>query len=100
MTEEDIKKNFNLKLLRENGLGGLATKSSCIPYKAIDFAYPGRFKPCEFKMSLGGIWDSDETKLEAIKWLVKEKLKFSNDDIRGKLNKMLFEEYGLNGLIY
>lgn len=99
MTDEDIKEKFTLKLLRDNGLGGLAAKFSCVPYKAIELTYPGRFKPWEFKMSPGGVWDSDENKLEAIKWLVEEKLKFNDDDIKRYFSAKLISENGLRGLL-
>ncbi|MDF2884826.1 MAG: hypothetical protein K0R54_5396 [Clostridiaceae bacterium] len=50
------------------------------PYKTINNAYPGEFKPWELKMCPMGFWN-ERTAGEAVRWLVEEKLKLKEEEI-------------------
>lgn len=68
------------------------------PYRAVDATYPNKFKPWEFKQAPMEYW-TIENGIIATKWLIEEKLNFSNEDIKEKLSVNLFERYGLLGML-
>ena len=51
------------------------------PFKAINKAYPERFKMWQFKSVSRNYWKDDNNIKEAIEWLIKEKLKKTNCNI-------------------
>lgn len=82
--------------------GMLTTVYDGSPYKAIEDAYPGRFKPWEFKITPNGIWTGEHAygnAAEATRWLVEEKLQIPIEDIPQKIRKNSFIEHGLSGML-
>lgn len=72
-------------------------------YRAIEAAYPGKFKPWEFKRRPRGIWqgkDAYRNAAEATKWLIEEKLKISSKEAPDKLTRDAFIEHGLSGMLH
>ena len=99
LSNEEVLNQWNAKLLKTNRLQGmLKALFFGSPYLAIDAAYPGKFKPWEFKGIPQGYW-SRETGIEAIKWLVEDKLKLSDEEIFHALTIEIFKDYGLNGML-
>lgn len=98
-TDEDIKQNLSAETFKENGLGIMLVqmfKSS--PYKAINATYPSRFKPWELKSVSKGYW-TIETGIEATKWLIETKLKWTDEDVKQKLSLNVFKQNGLYGML-
>jgi hypothetical protein len=82
LTEEEIPDKINYNIFRKNGLGGmLQTLYNSSPFEAIDALYPGKYKPWEFHVK--NFWknESIETARKAIRWLVEEKLGFSEKEL-------------------
>ena len=99
-TEEDIKDKLSQKLLIEYKLSGMINIYYCnSPYKAINDAYPNKFKPWEFKYTTLNTWDNEETCREAVKWLIEEKLQWTEDEIRNNLSQKAFNNNKLRGLL-
>ena len=97
--EQDIKENFSLKLIKENKLAGmLICCFNGVVYDAIDNAYPNKFKPWEFKKLEMGKWTEKNSK-EATKWLIEEKLKLTDEEIKNKLSFKIFKENGLGTML-
>lgn len=97
--ENDIKKNININIFKSNSLTGMISKYfNASPFKAIDNAYPGRFKPWELKSVSKNYWNKDTAK-EATIWMVEEKLKWNDKDIKEKLSARIFYSNGLGGLL-
>jgi predicted transposase YbfD/YdcC len=97
--DEDIMKKLSAKSFRENGLGGMLSvvfKDS--PFEAINLAYPGKFKPWELRQTQLGFW-SISMGIEATKWLIEEKLKWTDEDVINKLSYDLFRKNGLGGML-
>lgn len=97
--EQDIKENLTVKLIKENKLAGMLT--SCFngdSYNAINNAYPNKFKPWEFKKIYMNNWTMENSK-EATRWLVEEKLKFSDDELKDKLSYKTFKDNGLGSML-
>ena len=67
-------------------------------FKALNSAYPNKFKPWELKQVPNSYW-ALERGIEATKWLIEEKLKWSDDDIKEKLSVRIFCKYRLSGMI-
>ena len=98
-SDDDIKQNLSLKIFKENPLVGmLNVLFNGSPYLAIENAYPGKFKPWEFTQVPKNFWNL-KTASEATIWLIEEKLKWSDDDIKLKLSSNIFEKNSLCGML-
>jgi hypothetical protein len=64
-------------------------------------AYPNEYKAFEFVNCRipQSYWCEKENRVDAIKWLIEDKLKWSLEDIREKFNKRILEEHGLATLM-
>ena len=72
------------------------------PYKAIDTAYPGRFKKWQFYSVGNGYWTGTEGlkhAKEALEWLIHEELKLDVEEIPSVMGKKTFKQYGLAGML-
>lgn len=97
--EETVYKNLNIKVFNENRLGGMVSllfKSS--PIKALENAYPLKYKVWRFKIVRNNYWNEDTVK-EAIKWLIEEKLKYSLEEVYEKLGTKDFSENGMGSML-
>lgn len=98
--DEEVLKYFNYELFRNNGLHNmLKYVFDYSPYKALNSAYPNKYKAWQFQQSPRHCWDSDANCIEAIKWLIEDRLKFSDYEIKTKLSTRLFKENGLGGMM-
>lgn len=94
-TDEEVKEKLCEKVFREHKLSGmLEYVFGRSPFKAIENAYPGKYLPWEFKSCYKGIWEDEEKKEAAIKWLL-EKVK---KDKFEELTNVDFLHNGLGGL--
>ena len=98
-SDEDIKEKISARIFNENSLWGmLSILFNGSPYLAIENAYPGKFKQWELPCVPHLFWNM-ETAKEATIWLIEEKLKWSDEDIRKKLSKKIFKENSLGGML-
>ncbi len=70
-------------------------------FKAIDFVYPGVFKPWEFPKGMTGIWDGKIGRTrahQAIKLMIKD-LQITRDQIPKNINYRIFKEFNLGGML-
>jgi hypothetical protein len=94
-SETDIKKLIRVSTFTVNGLGGMfGIIYGASPFKAINALYPHKFKPWELKQIPKKYWTL-ESGIKATKWLVEEKLKWSENDMKKKLSRKVFNEHGL-----
>lgn len=99
LTDENLKEKLSVKLFEENNLlGMLDICFNFSPFKAIEAAYPGKFKPWEFNRCPSFYW-TKENGIKATKWLIEEKLKWSYNDIKEKLTNYIFITNGLSGML-
>lgn len=97
-TDEEIKKNYSAQLLKDNKLSGMfKTLFDNSSYSVINFIYPNKFKPWEFKHAPKNFWNQ-ETMTKAIKWLIEDKLKLLDEQIL-EISCQTFIDHGLWGLI-
>ena len=99
LSDEELKKELSLSFLKENKLNGML--SCCFnnsPYNAINNAYPNKFKEWEFNSVCMNYWN-DETAKDAIKWLIEDKLKLTEEELKETLSQDLFFKNGLSGLL-
>lgn len=97
--DEQIKNQFNVDLLKKYNLLGML--DSCFnnsPWKAINSTYPGRFKPWELNQVPRSYWNK-ENSINAVKWLVEEKLKLTDDELKEKLSAKMFNDNGLSRML-
>ena len=100
LTDEEIKKNLNAKLFEDNCLGGmLACRFNSSPFNAINTAYEGKYNEWEFGMTPINYWSDISNGVKSVKWLIEDKLKISDEDLKDKLSEKLFSENGLSGML-
>ena len=98
-SDEDVRKKISVSIFKKNLLGGMLTiLFNNSPYLAIENAYPGKFKPWELPSVQKKIWNM-ETAKEATMWLIEEKLKWGDEDVRRNLSKNTFKENSLVGML-
>ena len=99
LTDEEIKEQLSVKLFKDNKLSGML--QLCFngsPYQAINTIYPNKFKEWEFKCTPNSFW-TKEKGIEATKWLVEEKLKLTDEELKEQLFKKLFKDNNLYGML-
>lgn len=95
MTEEVLKRQWNHKFFIDNRLQAMVRRIfSSSAYEAINAVYPGRFKPWEFRC-VGDYYWTEETLVEAVRWLIDEKLKLTEDEIKYYWSYKFLEQYQL-----
>lgn len=95
LTEEELKKRWTHRFLIENRLQSMIQRVFLNnAYEAINAVYPGRFKPWEFRSIEDGYW-TDETLVEAVRWLIDDKLKLTEDEIKYLWSYKFLEEHQL-----
>lgn len=99
---EEVPKKVTAKTFHEVGLFRLLVEYfDSSYYKALEYAYPGHFKPWHFPKGMTGIWDGKKGKMraiEAIKHMIND-LNISLEDIPRKINYTIFKAYGLGGML-
>ena len=99
LSDEELKEQLSAKLFIDNQLGGML--QNCFngsPYQAINIAYPNKFKEWDFKMTPINFW-TKEKGIEVTKWLIEEKLKLTDDEIKEHLSQKLFKDNNLAGML-
>ena len=100
LTDEEIKEQLSQNLFKDNALYNmLGTCFNGSPYQAINTIYPNKFKEWEFKSVPMYFW-SKEKGVEATKWLIEEKLKLTDNQLKEQLSQKLFRNNNLGGMLY
>ena len=98
-SDEDVRRNLSKNTFKENSLRGmLDVLFNGSPYFAIENAYPGKFKAWEFAKVPKNFWNL-KTASEATIWLIEEKLRWSDEDVRRNLSQNTFKEKSLRGML-
>lgn len=98
-SEADVKKKLSHETFKENELGGMLQagfKGST--YKALNNAYPGKYYEWELGVTPHNYWNL-ETAKTATMWLIEEKLKWGENEVKEKLCTKIFIENGLYGML-
>lgn len=94
--DEDVKKNLCESIFRKHKLSGMLEYTfDRSPFKAINNAYPNKFKEWEFKAAPKHIWENEDKRNEAIRWLL---IKVNKDKFE-ELTNVDFINNGLGGLM-
>ena len=100
LTDEEIKKQLSQTLFQDNKLlGMLQFCFNSSPYLAINTLYPKKFKEWEFKNVPINFWNKEKG-IEATKWLIEEKLKLTDEELKEQLSQKLFKDNNLYGMLY
>ena len=98
-TYEDIRNKLTLNIFKKYSVLSMLVKVfNGSPYLAIENAYPGKFKPWEVARVPKNFWNM-ETAREATIWLIEEKLKWSDEDVKEKLTLNTFKENSLKSML-
>ena len=99
-SEEDVLKKLRQKTFHDNRLSGMLMRIfKDSPYLAMNATYPGKYKPWQFAYVPNSYW-TKETGIKATKWLIEEKLKWSEEELFKGLSIKVFRKYGLSGMIH
>lgn len=91
--------NLTSEVFKEHGLAGmLSVLYNESPYLAINSAYPGKYMPWEMPQGYNGIWDDDERKIKAIKWLIETKFKWNHEEVCFNFCNNTIKKNKLDGL--
>lgn len=83
LTHDEITKMTTGSLKKYNLYHLISKKNNIKIYDIIELAFPGEFKPWEFPKIENGFWKNQNNIIEAIKWLIEERLKIN---IQGVIN--------------
>lgn len=98
-THEDIKKYCSQKLFARYKLKGMFNHVfNDSPFQAVNAVYPGQFKEWELNRVPPNFW-TEETGIRATKWLIEERLQWTEDDIREKICLKVFIDNRLYGML-
>ena len=97
-SDDDIKEKLSANTFIKNSLTSIISLFNGSPYLAIENAYPGKFKPWEVARVSKNFWNM-ETAREATIWLIEEKLKWSDEDVKEKLTLNTFKENSLKSML-
>lgn len=97
----EIKENLTKDTFHKNKLGGmLKTLFNSCYFRALENAMPNTFKKWEFKnSSVGNDYWTIETGIEAVKWLVEEKLKLEPGSVPKNIIKQTFIDNNLGSML-
>ena len=96
--EKHVKTSLKTETFKKNRLGAmLAIIFGDSAYRALDTAYPDKYKPWELQNTPLNYWNLD-TGIMATKWLL-EKLKWTDEDILTNICINTFESNGLGGML-
>lgn len=97
---DDIKEKFTRMLLVEHGLATLMGYHYS-SFDIINEIYPNKIYTWELKRSSvsARYWEVKENRVMAIRWLIRDKLKFSHDEVINNLSLENFYKNGLSTLI-
>lgn len=99
LSRDEIIENTCIKFFVKYRLRGmLMLLFNDSPVDAIMECFPNTFNICEFKRVPNNYW-SVETGVEAVKWLLEEKFRFTEDEIKTKCSYKLFKSNNLGGML-
>ena len=99
LTDEELKEQLSVNLFKDNKLFGML--ECCFnysPYQVINTTYPNKFKEWEFKNVPNSFWNK-ERGIKVTKWLIEEKLKLTDEQLKEKLSIKLFTDNNLGSML-
>lgn len=97
-SEQDILNGYGNKFINKVHLYSALKLFNGSAYEYIDYIFPRRFKPWQFSSCPNAYWNN-ETAIEATKWLIEDKLKWNEHEVKQYLNYDLFCEHKLCGML-
>ena len=98
-SEDEVKKNLTTKTFEDNKLiGMLEIVFNRSTFKALNNAYPDKFHEWELSTVPRNYWNL-ETAKKSTKWLIEEKLKWDEVQVKKELEWKVFNDNGLVGML-
>lgn len=98
-TDEDIKNKPIVELFNKYGITTVYVNIfEGNVYNLINTVFPNRFKPWELPYAPKNYWNI-ETGVEAIKWMLEEKLNWNDEDIKKNFKRDTFREFKLEAML-
>lgn len=97
---EDIPKVMNREFFKDNKLYGmLQVVYDKYQFNVLEHVYTNKFKPWELRVTPNGFWGDKENIRMAMVWLIEEKLKWNDEQIKKYYSVEILQSYGLGALI-
>lgn len=98
-TDENIKSKPIYELFNRYGVTTIYVKYfNGNPYNLINTVYPDRFKPWELPYTPKNFWNVETGKL-AVKWMIEDKLNWSEKDIKEKYSLKILKQFKLQAML-
>ena len=94
-TDEDIRTKSIRELFTKYGTTSILSTSTIDTYSLIDSIYPNKFKPCELSSCMPKNYWNVDTGKAAIKWMIEEKLMWSDEDIKENYSMKIIVQFKL-----
>lgn len=97
---DDIKKNVNHQVFIDNNLLGMLKRAfNSSLWECLNYVFPNTFKPWEIGSHVPNNYWTIEKGIEATRYLLETKLKWTKEDICKKYCKQIFIDNNLYGMI-
>lgn len=98
-SREDVCAGFGYTTFEYYKLCGMLNMSyQGSPFKALNSAYPGEYKQWELGSVPNNFWN-EENSIRALKWLIEEKLKWSEEEVRRYLTQKVLRDNRIFGVV-
>lgn len=97
-SHDEVTNKLSISMIKKYRLSTVVNKLfNSRLYDCIDNAFPGEYKPWEFKRLLYNYWTEDKA-IEAVRWLLEEKLGWGHDEVCEKFDRHVLEAHNLRGI--
>lgn len=85
---------MNIELFRKYGLARAVVKMGGL-YNYVEYVYPGKYKPWD--LNINEI--TDDIAIQAVRWLIEEKLKWGKEEVCKEITAKVFSDNGLDSIL-
>lgn len=96
--DSTILKKYGNKFVNDVHLYSALKLFNGCAFDYIDFLYPNRFKPWQFKSCPNAYWNH-ENAIKATTWLIEECLDWDSQQVKKLMNSKIFYTHKLNGML-
>ena len=99
-SKKDVQKKLTYKTFEDNKLNGmLSTVFGDSIFNAMNTAYPNVYLPWDFRHVPKNFWKSKENVMDALQWLIENKLHLSTNELANNLTIDVLTQNGLSGIL-
>lgn len=98
--ENEVKDHLNYRAFVDNKLGGMLSQvHNDSVFSALNAAYPDKYKPWDLKRVSVNFWKYEQNVINALTWLINDKLHLSSREVPNKLTIDVLVQNGFSGML-